>query len=141
MQKIKNLVENVQTLSVNVRHYMHKHIAILDLDITYEMVKVLFILEEHKFLNQQQIADLTLKNKASLTSLIDNMEKRELVIRTEDIGDRRNKIITLTNNGKETLITVKPVLKNLFEELYQDISNEEIEIMNNVISKMSKVVE
>lgn len=141
MQKIKSLVENVQTLSVNVRHYMHKHIAILDLDITYEMVKVLFLLNDNESMNQQQIADLSLKNKASLTSLIDNMQKRDLVIRTEDSADRRNKIITLTNNGKETLDKVRPVLRNLFEELYEDISNEEIEIMNNVISKMSKVVE
>lgn len=141
MQNIKSLLENIQTLSVNVRHYMHKHIAILDLDITYEMVKVLFILSENESMNQQQIADVTLKNKASLTSLIDNMQKRDLVVRTEDTADRRNKIITLTDNGKKTLNTVKPVLKNLFEELYQDISTEEIEIMNNAMLKMSKVIE
>ncbi|PWH84815.1 MarR family winged helix-turn-helix transcriptional regulator [Brumimicrobium oceani] len=141
MENIKKLLENMQTLSVNVRHYLHKQIAGLDLDITYEMVKILFILSDHKYLNQQQIADLTLKNKASLTSIIDNMQKRNLVIRTEDAADRRNKIISLTSHGKETLNTVRPVLKNLFEELYQDISNEEIEIMNNVIFKMSKVIE
>lgn len=141
MQNIKSLLENIQALSVNVRHYMHKQIAILDLDITYEMVKVLFILSENESMNQQQIADVTLKNKASLTSLIDNMQKRDLVIRTEDTADRRNKIITLTDNGKKTLNIVKPVLKNLFEELYQDISTEEIEIMNNAMLKMSKVIE
>ncbi|RYM35780.1 MarR family transcriptional regulator [Brumimicrobium glaciale] len=141
MQNIKSLLENIQALSVNVRHYMHKQIAILDLDITYEMVKVLFLLNDNESMNQQQIADLSLKNKASLTSLIDNMQKRDLVNRTEDSADRRNKIITLTSNGKETLKTVRPVLKKLFEDLYQDISSEEIEIMNKAMLKMSKVIE
>src|SRR5690554_8094349 len=82
MQHIKSLLENIQSLSTNVRHYMHKQISNLDLDLTYEMVKVLFILDDHRYLNQQQIADITLKNKASLTSLIGNMEKRGLVMRT-----------------------------------------------------------
>lgn len=141
MDQIKKLLEDMQTLSVNVRHFMHKQIASLELDVTYEMVKVLFILAEHKEMNQQQIADMTLKNKASLTSLIDNMQKRELVIRTEDAADRRNKIITMTEQGHITLEAVKPVLKNLFQDLYQDISLQEINMMNNVILKMSKVIE
>ena len=141
MDHIKKLLEDMQTLSVNVRQYMHKQITSLELDVTYEMVKVLFILSEHKELNQQQIADLTLKNKASLTSLIDNLQKRNLVIRTEDVLDRRNKIVTMTDQGKATLETVKPVLKTLFQDLYQDISLEEINMMIHVIFKMSKVVE
>lgn len=120
---------------------MHKQISNLDLDLTYEMVKVLFILDDHRYLNQQQIADITLKNKASLTSLIGNMEKRDLVMRTEDSADRRNKIISLTSNGKETLNIVRPVMKKLFEELYKDISKEEIEVMNKAILKMSEVIE
>lgn len=141
MQHIKSLLENIQSLSTNVRHYMHKQISNLDLDLTYEMVKVLFILDDHRYLNQQQIADITLKNKASLTSLIGNMEKRGLVMRTEDSADRRNKIISLTSNGKETLNIVRPVMKKLFEELYKDISKEEIEVMNKAILKMSEVIE
>ena len=141
MENVKKLLENIQALSVNVRHYMHKQISILDLDITYEMVKVLFLLADHKAMNQQLIADLTLKNKASLTSLIDNMQKRNLVIRTEDVEDRRNKIITMTNTGEETLKIVKPVLKKLFQELYKDISSEEIDVMNKAMLKMNKVVE
>ena len=141
MQHIKSLLENIQSLSTNVRHYMHKQISNLDLDLTYEMVKVLFILDDHRYLNQQQIADITLKNKASLTSLIGNMEKRDLVMRTEDSADRRNKIISLTSNGKETLNIVRPVMKKLFEELYKDISKEEIEVMNKAILKMSEVIE
>src|SRR5690554_1817126 len=102
MQHIKSLLENIQSLSTNVRHYMHKQISNLDLDLTYEMVKVLFILDDHRYLNQQQIADITRKNKASLTSLIGNMEKRGLVMRTEDSADRRNKIISEERRvGKE----------------------------------------
>lgn len=46
-------------------------------------------------MNQQQIADSVFKNKASLTSLLANMERKDLVVRNEDTSERRNKIIIL----------------------------------------------
>src|SRR5690554_7353993 len=115
MQHIKSLLENIQSLSTNVRHYMHKQISNLDLDLTYEMVKVLFILDDHRYLNQQQIADITRKNKASLTSLIGIMEKGGWLLRREESANRRNKIISLPRNEKKTLNIVGPVMKKLLK--------------------------
>ena len=141
MENIKKLVENMQTLSNNVRHYFHKRISDINVDITYEMVKVLILLSDNKYMNQQQIADLTFKNKASLTSLLNNMEKRNLVVRNEDIADRRNKIITLTPKGKELFSKVNPLFDEMYDILYKDVTTEEISMMNNVVLKMNKTVE
>ena len=141
MENIKKLVENMQTLSNNVRQYFHKRIADVHVDITYEMVKVLILLSDNKYMNQQQIADLTFKNKASLTSLLNNMEKRSLVVRNEDNADKRNKIITLTPKGKELFSKVNPIFDEMYDLLYKDITSEEIAIMNNVVLKMNKTVE
>ncbi len=141
MENIKKLVENMQTLSTNVRQYFHKRIADVKVDITYEMVKVLILLSDNRYMNQQQIADLTFKNKASLTSLLNNMEKRSLVVRNEDNADRRNKIITLTPKGKELFSKVNPIFDEMYDLLYKDVTNEEITIMNNVVLKMNKTVE
>ena len=141
MENIKKLVENMQTLSTNVRQYFHKRLSDVKVDITYEMVKVLILLSDNKYMNQQQIADLTFKNKASLTSLLNNMEKRHLVVRNEDNADRRNKIITLTPKGKDLFSKVNPIFDEMYDLLYKDVTNEEITIMNNVVLKMNKTVE
>ena len=141
MENIKKLVENMQTLSNNVRQYFHKRIADLKVDITYEMVKVLILLSENKYMNQQQIADLTFKNKASLTSILNNMEKRNLVFRNEDNADRRNKIITLTPKGKDLYNKVNPILDEIFNLLNKEVTSEEISLTNNVVLKMNKAVE
>lgn len=131
----------MQTLSTNVRQYFHKRISDVKVDITYEMVKVLILLSDNKYMNQQQIADLTFKNKASLTSLLNNMEKRNLVVRNEDNADKRNKIITLTTKGKDLFSKVNPIFDEMYDLLYKDVTSEEIEIMNNVLLKMNKMVE
>lgn len=141
MNPIKELIENMQLLSYNVRHYFQKRFAALELDVTYEMVRVLLILSQKKYMNQQQIADITFKNKASLTSMIDNLQKRGLVVRNEDVADRRNKIISLTSKGKELTDQVRPLFEDMFSMLYRDISEEELLIMKKVITKMNQLVE
>ncbi|MFC3198138.1 MarR family winged helix-turn-helix transcriptional regulator [Parapedobacter deserti] len=141
MDAVKNLVENMQMLSLNVRHYFQKRFAALELDVTYEMVRVLLILSKQKYMNQQQIADVTFKNKASLTSLIDNLQKRGLVVRNEDSADRRNKIITLTAKGRELVGVVQPIFDEMFDLLYKDVTAEELKVMNRVIAKMNRVIE
>lgn len=140
MENIKKLVENAEVLSNHVRQYFHKQVADINIDITYEMVKVLILLSENKYMNQQQIANLTFKNKASLTSLLNNMEKRKLVLRNKDNADRRNKIITITPKGRDLYQKVKPVLDEMFILLNKEVTSEEISLMNNVIRKMSKMV-
>ena len=137
---IRLLVENTELLTNHVRQYFHKRIADINIDITYEMVKVLILLSENKYMNQQQIANLTFKNKASLTSLINNMEQRNLVVRNKDNADRRNKIITLTPKGKDLCQKVEPVLNEMFTLLNKDVASEEISFMNNILLKMIGIV-
>lgn len=141
MNAVKNVIENMQLLSFNVRHYFQKRFAALELDVTYEMVRVVLILSSQKYMNQQQIADVTFKNKASLTSLIDNLQKRGLVVRNEDSADRRNKIITLTAKGRELANIVQPVFDEMFDLLYKDVTAEELNVMGRVIAKMNRTIE
>jgi len=69
-------------------------------ELTYEMFQVLHVLWSKSEVNQQEIANRVQKSKASLTPLIDNLAKLKLVTRTEDAADRRNKIISLTTEGR-----------------------------------------
>lgn len=67
------------------------------LDVTMEMLEVLYVLWNKDNVNQQEIVDKTNRNKASLTSLIDNLTNRGLVERKPDPTDRRNNLIVLTD--------------------------------------------
>src|ERR1700754_369495 len=71
------------------------------INITFEMIEVMGCLWKKDGINQQEIADLTLRDKSSMTYLLDNLVKRKLVRREEDEDDRRNKLIYLTREGKE----------------------------------------
>lgn len=67
---------------------------------TSEQWKILINLWSDDGLTQQQLAEKTCKNKVSVVKLIDGLERRGLVERLSDPGDRRSKCIFLTSKGK-----------------------------------------
>ena len=60
-------------------------------------------------LSQAQLSNMMLVNRANITSLIDRMEKADLVVRTPAPSDRRSNIVKLTNRGKKLLARIEPL--------------------------------
>ena len=108
-------------------------------DITMEMTQVLyyihFIAKEQKT-NQQDIADRTGKNKASVTSLIDNLVKRNLVERKTDPKDRRSNIITLTEEGLKFVEEIYDKVYKTFDITKSSISLEQLNKMTTMMESL-----
>lgn len=85
------------------------------IDITTEQWIVLSCLWDEDKVIQQAICDLTEKDKASITRLIDKLESKDLVQRIPYPEDRRNNHIHLTRRGA--------ALKNKTTEAVHDIVN------------------
>jgi len=67
-------------------------------------------------LSQAQVSDMMLVNRANITTLIDRMEKADLVVRTAAPADRRYNIIKLTPYGQELLAQVEPLYMKEIEK-------------------------
>jgi len=128
MDKTELLQEFMQTIlqtRASFKQAIQRGLKKHDIDITYEMLQVMACLWKHEGVNQQELADKTFKDKASLTYLINNLEKRGLVIRQEDPNDRRNKLILVTERGHVWQKKMQPLLKSIYE-----FAAERIEIDN-----------
>lgn len=108
-----------------------------NVDLTFEMLQVLINLWEKQGFNQQELANILLKDKASLTPLIDNLSKRGLVQRTEDVNDRRNKLINLTQKGKDFEQQIKPWIEELFSIAGKGLTVQELTTSITLFEKMS----
>lgn len=106
------------------------------LDITLEMLEVLFILWEKDNINQQEIVDKTSRKKASLTSLIDNLTSRGLVVRRQDPTDRRNNLIVLTKEGVAYQEKIIPLMEEVYQSVNMDISDEELIKVHEVLQRL-----
>ncbi len=120
------------------RQFIQQKLKAANLDLTFEMLQILSYLSDKEGTNQQEIANATVKDKASLTYLIDNLTRRELVYRQEDEQDRRNKLIFLTPKAKLLLSeTLLPYLDEMYVKVTQGLSNEDIEGVIKVIRTMT----
>ena len=137
-EHIRNTLDAITSLRSAMRQFISKKIKEGNYDITYEMMQLLLVLWRGHEVNQQEIANLLIKNKASITPLIDNLSKRKLVVRTEDPSDRRNKIIALTKAGREYMEAFSPVLDDFFRRIETDVTMAELEMVSEVLMKMRR---
>ncbi len=69
-------------------------------DITTEQWSILLTLWEREGRSQQEIADKTSKDKASITRFVSSLERTGFLVRRADPRDRRQYFVHLTNKGR-----------------------------------------
>lgn len=130
------MIDAILNIRIAMKQYVQRRIREDKLDLTYEMVQVLAVLWRKGEINQQEIADRVQKNKASLTSLLDNLAKRNLIIRNEDPADRRNKIISLTGSGKEYEKQLEPLLNEFYHTLTKNLPQNDMKKITGFLKNM-----
>lgn len=80
-------------------------------------------------LNQSEIAEKLLKSGGNITMVVDNLEKRDLVIRTSGTKDRRITIVDLSPSGRALIKEVFPKhVNNIVHEFSVLEANEQEEL-------------
>jgi DNA-binding MarR family transcriptional regulator len=119
-----------------LRQFLQKKFRENNIDLTYEMQQIMACLWKTDGVKQQDLADKTLKDKASLTCLIDNLSKRNLVDRYEDPNDRRSKLIFLTAEGKELGKKIEPWVAELFSIVTKNVKTVSIKQSMDMVQQM-----
>ncbi|RNI31940.1 MarR family transcriptional regulator [Rufibacter immobilis] len=134
-------LQQMSKVTLALKGFMRQKFKAHNLDITFEMLQVLRFLWAKDNVNQQEIANAIIKDKASLTYLIDNLVRRKLVQRTEDGQDRRNKLITLTPEGRNLQSLVTPWLEEMYGLVAKNISEETLENGLRIFDSIYKSVQ
>lgn len=117
--------------------YISEVIRAHNLKVTKEQWLVLKILhEDHDGIIQNELACITSRNKASLTRLINVMEKNNLVTRIPSQEDSRKNLIYSTKTGKELFLKMKPLMLESKKKLQEGISDTEMKLFIEVMAKI-----
>ena len=106
------------------------------LDISLDQWMVLGPIWQLESASQKELGEITLKDKTSITRIVDILEKKNLVVRVEDQIDHRIKRVILTNAGKQLFFDVLPIMEKTREEVRKDISDQDIETFKKVLSSI-----
>jgi DNA-binding MarR family transcriptional regulator len=119
-----------------MRQFIQAKIKESGINITFEMLEIMACLWTNDGINQQEIADITIKDKSSMTYLVDNLVKRNMVMRMPDENDRRNNLIFLTKEGKQLHKKIYPWLLEMYEKATIEVSTSDIESSLSLVKRM-----
>jgi DNA-binding MarR family transcriptional regulator len=105
-------------------------------DVSYEQWSILIHLYRRDGLTQQELSKLAVKDKASITRLLNVLEKKNIVLRIPDRSDKRSKLVYLTNKAKELKEDLIGLVEEMLREAEMGISFEEMEQCRTTLNKI-----
>ena len=108
------------------------------LDISLDQWMVLGPIWQLKNPSHKDLSEFCLKDKTSISRIVDTLEKKNLVMRVNDQLDQRMKRIVLTRKGEQLFNHVVPIMEKTREEVRQGISESEIDAFKRVLVQINK---
>lgn len=88
--------------------------------------------------SQKEICEITLKNKASINSLISSLTKFGLVMKTTLDSDKRHNVITITEKGITVKNQANTIALDTLELMLDGFSKSEVANLNNYLARIKE---
>lgn len=141
MKKSDILLE-INELNTSTFKSISKRFRELGLDITPVHGRIIMALYESKRqLCQKDIEEVVLCNKSTLSSILNTMEKNNLIKRVEDEVDSRKKKLVLTEKSLKIIGILKEDTEKIGVILTSGITSDEINNFKKVVEKIKNNIE
>ncbi|WP_332631033.1 MarR family winged helix-turn-helix transcriptional regulator [Halalkalibacter flavus] len=121
-----------------ITNRLNKNFKQNNLPVTHEQWAIMIRLWEEDGLTQNNLSEMTKKDSPSISRLINNMEKRDLVTRIPHPVDKRTNLIFLTATGKKMQMSMIEQAQNTVDQISNGIEKEEMEIFLKVLRKIDQ---
>lgn len=122
--------------STAIARRMQKNFKKNGIDITIEQWSVLYHLWKADGMSQQSLCEATFRDKPSITRLLDNLEKLQLVKRVPSKEDRRVNMIYLTSEAQHLQEQTIELANQTLNEALEGVTHGQIEIAKEVLQKV-----
>ena len=110
-------------------------------DIAPEQRAILYMVDIENSISQNELSVNLGKDKTTISRTLDVLESKGFIVRKYAKNDKRVKIITLTDLGKETVEITQPTIQYFREAILYDISAKEVEQLFKLLSKVSNNID
>ncbi|MEY2194714.1 MarR family winged helix-turn-helix transcriptional regulator [Neobacillus sp. BF23-41] len=129
------LMQTSKGIQERIRDEMSKY----NLSITeFSVLEVLFYKGKQTI---QQIGNRILTSSGSMTYVIDKLEQKGIIKRNDCREDRRVIHVTLTAEGLEMMKNIMPKYQDMVNSIFEDLTEDESELMVHCLKKVRNRVE
>ena len=140
MREPQSIEDNIIYLIGEIARLSHKRVTALftenNYDVTVEQFGVLALLWYQEGINQQSVANGLNRDKTTITRIVGNMIKKNLIVKIPDQLDKRNKLIFLTEKGRSLQKDMIGSTGKVYMDAIYNLSEKEIRTVTTVLQKM-----
>lgn len=133
--------EILHRLDMERKKFLGPKLQVLGLTVGEGQARALRTLLEEGTMTQKQLADLCMRDAATMSRNIDRLEKAGLLKRENNPGCRRSYLICLTEEGKEKAKQVQKIFRELDERIWGDIPEKEMEQLYETLLQIERNLE
>lgn len=119
--------------STAIARRLQKKFNSAGLNLTIEQWSVLYHLWKQEGISQQELCNATFRDKPSITRLVDNLEKLDLVKRVASENDRRINLIYLTKQAQKLQEQSMVLAEETLNEALGSVPAEKIDVCKEVL--------
>lgn len=111
--------------------------AVAALELTLTQIKVLFHLEHvDRVLTVKDVAELVSLSLPAASRAVDDLVRRDLVERHEDVADRRMKRVTITDRGRAAIHQFNAARLSGLEQFAEGLTSQERGRLSSALTKL-----
>jgi DNA-binding MarR family transcriptional regulator len=122
--------------STAIARRLQKKFNTSGVNLTIEQWSVLYHLWKQDGTSQQELCNATFRDKPSITRLVDNLEKLNLVKRVSDDKDRRINKIFLTRAAQKLQEETMQLAEETLNEALSGVPSDQVEMCKEVLQKV-----
>jgi len=119
--------------STAIARRLQKKFNAAGLNLTIEQWSVLYHLWKQEGISQQELCNATFRDKPSITRLVDNLEKQNLVKRVASETDRRINLIYLTKQSQKLQEESMLLAEETLNEALEFVPADKIDVCKEVL--------
>lgn len=131
------VIHSVDKIIRGLKYELKQKIDKLNIGITGEQFIVLDAIAANPKVYQQKLSEIIFKDKSNTTRIINLLEKKNFIKR--EIGRRNNRLVnylSVTEYGQKIVDENMPKIKKFVEEIFSNITNEEVELLHSMSKKV-----
>ncbi len=132
----KKIAVELNLAGCKLKQYTAAMLKFHNIDLTPEQFLLLDLLWNKGPLSQQELADSLLKDKNSVTKLVDALERKGFVARRQNPNDRRSNTIILTETATKLKDDAKIKGVTILDKMIADIKEEELCLFLDTLQKL-----
>ncbi|MDR1819213.1 MAG: MarR family winged helix-turn-helix transcriptional regulator [Methanobrevibacter sp.] len=126
----------ISSIHINYHFYLMGELS--QISINPHQIPLIQYLNENEKASQDEVADFLFLSKGTVAKILRKLEDEGIIEREVNQENRRKNDVVLSEKGKELATKIEKIDEKWQNEIYKDLSKEEVEKVEEAIKKMVK---